>query len=150
MRAFARPDGSPLVNPDNIVFFGFDPLQPATEHWIYLLENGYKAFSQPTVQADPVGCVTQAIHWLGERVDVIFVHFDVDVIDSGQFPLANYPHYKGLSIDQSMAVLDQALNAPKVNSLPITEVNPNNDADGRMIQQIVDGVVHGMARRKLR
>jgi arginase family enzyme len=32
MRAFARPNGEPLVGPDNIVLFGFDPLQPATEH----------------------------------------------------------------------------------------------------------------------
>ena len=32
MRAFARPDGSPLINPENFVLFGFDPLQPATEH----------------------------------------------------------------------------------------------------------------------
>ena len=116
MRAFAGPHGRPLVHPDNIVLFGFDPLQPATEHWVYLLEHGYKAFTRPTVQQDPVGSATKAIAWLNERVDVIFVHFDVDVIDSGEFPLANYPHYNGLGIDQAMAALDEVLSVPKVKA----------------------------------
>ena len=150
MRAFAMPDGRPLIDPDNVVLFGFDPLQPATEHWVYLLEHGYKAFTRPTVQQDPVGCARKAIAWLSERVDMIFVHFDVDVIDSGEFPLANYPHYNGLGVDQAMAVLDEVLSVPKVKSLTITEVNPNNDSDGTMVQRIADGVVHGMARRQLR
>lgn len=150
MRAFARADGTPLINPENIVLFGFDPLQPATEHWVYLLENGYKAFTRPTVQSDPGRCTKEALAWLSERVDVIFVHFDVDVIDSGEFPLANYPHYNGIGIDEAMTVLDQTLSAPKVKSLTITEVNPNNDPDGVMVQRIVDGVIHGMSRRKLR
>ena len=149
MRVFATPDGSPLITPQNIVLFGFDPLQPATEHWSFLLEKGFKAFTQPTVQHNPVESTKEAISWLNERVDVIFVHFDVDVIDSGQFPLANYPHYNGLGIDQAMAVLDQVLSSPKVKSLTITEVNPNNDPAGVMVQRIVDGVVHGMARRQL-
>jgi arginase len=149
MRAFARPDSSPLITPNNIVLFGFDPLQPATEHWSFLLEKGFKAFTQPTVQRSPVVSAKEAIAWLNERVDVIFVHFDVDVIDSGQFPLANYPHYNGLGIDQAMAVLDQVLSTPEVKSLTITEVNPNNDPNGRMVQRIVEGVVHGMARRQL-
>lgn len=150
MRAFSRPDGKPLINPDNIVLFGFDPLQPSPEHWTYLLENQYNAFTRPTVQANSVGCAKDAVAWLSERVDVIFVHFDVDVIDSGEFPLANYPHYNGLGIDQAMAVLDQVLSAPKVRSLTVTEVNPNNDVDGIMVKRVVDGIVHGMTRRKLR
>lgn len=150
MRAFARPDGSPLIDPQNIVLFGFDPLQPSAEHWTYLLENGFKAFTQPTVQSDPIGCAKAALAWLSQMVDTIFVHFDVDVIDSGQFPLANYPHYNGLGIDQAMSVLDQVLSAPNVRSLTITEVNPNNDPDGAMVRRVVDGVVHGMTRRKLR
>lgn len=117
---------------------------------MYLLEHGYKAFTRPKVQGNPIACAREAITWLSERVDLIFVHFDVDVIDSGEFPLANYPHYNGLGIDEAMAVLDEVLSVPKVKSLTITEVNPNNDSDGTMVTRIVDGVVHGMARRQLR
>ena len=102
------------------------------------------------MQLDPVRRVTEAVAWLSERVDAIFVHFDVNVIDRGLFPLANYPQCNGLEIDQAMAILDQALSSSKVKSLTITEVNPNNDPDdGRMVQRIVDGVVDGMKRRKL-
>ena len=33
MHPFAREDGRPLVDPSNVVLFGFDPLQPSHEHW---------------------------------------------------------------------------------------------------------------------
>lgn len=82
MREFARPNGRPLVNPENVVLFGFDPLQPAVEHWVHLLENGYKAFTRPTVRSDSIRCAKEAMAWLREKVDVVYVHFDVDVIDS--------------------------------------------------------------------
>ena len=147
MKAFSRPDGSPLITPNNIVLFGFDPLQPAVEHWVYLLEKGFKAFTRPTVRTDPVGCAKKALAWLREMVDVVYVHFDVDVIDSGEFPLANYPHYAGLAVTETMNVLHEVLASDIVRGLTLTEINPNNDPDGRMVRTIVDGVVEGMKRR---
>ena len=148
MKRFARVDGSPLITASNIVLFGFDPLQPATEHWVYLLENGFKAFTRPTVRQSPVRCAKEALKWLKERVDVIYVHFDVDVIDSGLYPLANYPHYAGLDFEEAMTVLHEALKCDIVHGLTLTEVNPNNDPDGTMVQRLVDGVVKGMAQRR--
>jgi arginase len=147
MSQFRSPDGSPLVNPDNIVLFGFDPLQPATEHWIYLVENQFKVFTRPTVRSDPAGYAKKALEWLSARADIIYVHFDVDVIDSGEFPLANYPHYAGLMFDEAMAALKVFLGNEKVKGLTVTEVNPNNDPSGQMVQRLVDGIVDAMDGR---
>ena len=149
MKAFAHTNGKPLITPDNIVLFGFDPLQPATEHWVYLLENRFKAYTRPTVQSDPVRYAKEALSWLDARVDIVYVHFDVDVIDSGEFPLANYPHYAGLSVGQAMAALEEVLRSKKVQGLTITEINPNNDPLGIMVNQVVEGVVQGMKYRKI-
>ena len=147
MREFARPTGKPLIDPDNIVMFGFDPLQLSPEHWIYLLEHQFKAYSRPTVQKDPVQCMKAALEWLRQRVDVVIVHFDIDVVDSGEFPLANYPHYAGLTAEQAFAALEEALGCEQVRGLIVTEINPNNDPDGQMVERVVDAIVRGMSRR---
>ena len=148
MREFTRPDGkSSLIDPENVVLFGFDPLQPATEHWVYLLENGFKAFTRPTVQRDSHRCMREALGWLSDRVDVIYLHFDVDVIDCGEFPLANYPHYAGVDVGKILSVFEEALACEKVGGLTVTEINPNNDPDGLMVSQVVDSIASGIKRR---
>jgi arginase len=147
MAQFRSPDGSPLVDPDNIVLFGFDPLQPSTEHWIYLVENQFKVYTRPTVRSDPASYAKKALEWLSARVDIIYVHFDVDVIDSGEFPLANYPHYAGLMFDEAMAALKVFLASDRVKGLTVTEVNPNNDPSGQMVERLVDGIVDAMDGR---
>ena len=148
MKTFSHPDGSTLVTPENVVLFGFDPLQPATEHWVYLLENGFKCFTRPTVKRDPTECARKALQWLEDRVDAILLHFDVDVIDSGVFPLANYPHYAGLVFEEAMAAVDTFLQSEKVLGIVITEVNPNNDPSGVMVIQLVDALVSSLAVRR--
>jgi arginase len=147
MKAFAATDGSALVTPENIVLFGFDPLQPSPSHWTYLLENGFKAFARPSVAEDPARCARDALSWLEGRVDRIVVHFDVDVIDSGRYPLANYPHYAGLEAEAAFRALKLFLSSPKITSVIVTEVNPNNDPGGRMIRELVGVLVDGLERK---
>ena len=147
MKAFGHPDGSRFLTPENVGRFGFDPLQPATEHWVYLLENGFKCFTRPTVKTSPVECAEKAVKWLEERVDVIPLHFDVDVIDSGVFPLANYPHYAGLPFEGVMGATNIFLPSEKVRGLVVNEVNPNNDPTGIMVTKLVDGLVGALVAR---
>jgi arginase family enzyme len=143
----SRPDGTRLVGQSDVVLFGFDPLQPSPEHWVYLLENGFKAYPRPTVRKDPVAAADAALEWLESRRNNILLHLDVDVIDCGEFPLANYPHYAGLMAEEAFAALEVFLASPKVKALTITEVNPNNDPDGRMVGRLVEAVVRGIQKR---
>lgn len=140
---FSRSDESPSVNRESIVLFGSDSPQPATEHWTYLLENGFKAYTRPIVQADPIACAMETLAWLDKGVDKIFLHFDVDVIDSGRFPLADYPHYAGLNVKQAMDVLKVFLGDERVMGYVVTEINVNNDLDGEMVRSLVEGIVEG-------
>jgi arginase len=147
MKLFSKPDGTPLVDPTNIVLFGFDPLQPSPEHFAFLLDNGYKCFSRPTVRRDPVAAAKSALAWLKERCDVIVLHFDVDVIDSAEFPLANYPHYAGLHQAETWKVLKVFLAEDDVKAMIVTEVNPNNDPEGWMVTELVGGITQGFKER---
>lgn len=148
MKRFTANDGRPVSTAANTVLFGFDPLQPSNEHWVYMLEQGFKAFTRPTVKRDPTGCARAALEWLESRVDHIVLHFDVDVIDSAEFPLANFPHYAGLEADQAFEALNVFLASPNVSGLIITQVNPNNDPDGIMAQKLVDAITEGFSKRK--
>lgn len=151
MRTFSRMNGdgnaAPLVNKDNIVLFGFDPAELKLLHWLYLLENGYKAFGAPTVRKDPVETARKAMEWLEERCDKVFVHFDVDAISSAMFPLGNFPHYNGLTFEEAMAALEVFVKSEKLVGLVVTEVNPNNDGSGNMVGELVDGVVEAFRLR---
>ena len=140
-------DGSALVTADKVVLFGFDPLQPAPEHWVYLLENGFKCFTRPTVARSPVECASKALEYLNEKVDAVLLHFDVDVIDSGVFPLANYPHYAGLEFEQAIAAIEIFLVHEKVKGVVITEVNPGNDASGEMVRRLVLSLASSIQQR---
>jgi arginase len=141
------PGGAALVNERNIVLFGFQPEELRTEHWTFLLEGGFKAFTRPAVSKDPAGKAREALQWLGDRVDAILLHFDVDVIDSGKFPLGNYPHYAGLMFEEAMAALGVFVGSEKLVGMVLTEVNPNNDPSGEMVGMLVDGVVGAFAGR---
>lgn len=78
----------------------------------------------------------------------IHADFATNLCTGGEFPLANYPHYAGLSFTEAMDVLQEVLDNDIVRGLTLTEVNPNNDPDRTMVQRLVDGVVQGMARRR--
>jgi arginase len=149
-KAFAKPDGTPLVDASNIVLFGQDPLQPSVEHWVYLCEHQFKCFFRPTVAANPIATARSALDYLAKQgCDLIFVHFDVDVIDSGEFPLGNYPHYAGLQFEQAAKALEIFLSeAGTLLGLTVTEVNPNNDPCGDMVTRLVDTIVSGLNRRR--
>jgi arginase family enzyme len=148
MKSFAKPDGSPLVTNENVVLFGLDPNQPGADHWAFLAEGGFKVFSRPTVSRNPKEAALKALTWLESNVDKIVVHFDLDVIDSGKFPIGNYPHYAGLEFKEAMTALRVFVGSGKLLALVVTEVNPNNDPSGRMLEMLVDGIVKAFSGRQ--
>jgi arginase family enzyme len=81
---------------------------------------------------------------LEDRCEIILLHFNVDVIDSGTFPLANYPIPGGLSFEQAMAALEDFLMREQLYAVFVTGANPLNDPDGKMVEKLVDGIVEAI------
>jgi arginase len=78
----------------------------------------------------------------------VVVHFDVDVVDSGDLPLANFPHFgQGLTLAEALACLEVFCGGAKLGGLVVTEVNPDHDPDGRQVSRLVDGLVAALTRR---
>ena len=73
------------------------------------------------------------------------VYFDVDVLHTGLFPLANFPHFAGLALDQVRVCLNEFTRGEKFGGLVITEVNPDHDPAGRLVRTLAGAVAKALA-----
>jgi arginase len=134
----------PLLPEDRIVLFGFHPyeIEPAESR---MLEASAMAKYPVTSMDDrPVEVAAQARAQLEARARAIAVHFDVDVMDSAEIPLADWPHYDALSFGDAMRCLSVFVGTPKLAALVVTEINPDHDPDGLLVGQFVDAFAGAM------
>jgi arginase len=139
---------SPLLRPDQVVLFGFDPAELDTSQWTELVSRHLYAAPAPAVRADPAGQARAARAYLERRTDTYLVHLDVDVLHTGLFPLANFPHFAGLTLEEVSAGLGEFTGSEKFGGLVITEVNPDHDPDGHLIGRLARVVTRALAPRQ--
>ncbi len=106
----------PLLPQERIVLFGFQPYEIEPEE-------------------------SRALE---ERARAVAVHFDVDVMDSAEVPLADWPHYDALSFGDAMHCLSVFVGSPKLAALVVTEINPDNDPDDLLVRQFIDAFAAAM------
>ena len=149
MDQFSRPSGEPVCDGSNTVFFGTNMSLPGNkpEHFKYLFDHNYKVVSSASVAREPEQRAREALEHLEEKVDIIFVHLDVDAIDPGLFPLANIPNFTGVKFEEMMRALKVFLDSPKVEGLAIAEVNPDHDPGLHMVERLTDEVVSMLKAR---
>jgi arginase len=99
------------------------------------------------VAADPVASATEALTLIGGTP--YLVHFDVDVIDFADLPLAeNTTRNAGLPFETVMRALDVLLAGDGLAALTVTELNPHHgEADGSTVTTFVDRLVGSFATR---
>jgi arginase len=135
---------SPMLADDHVVLFGFDPGELDTGQWATLTSRHLYAVPAPLVRADPSGQAAQALSYLENRVDSVLIHLDVDVLDTGAFPLANFPHFAGLTLPEVATCLQVFCASPRFAGLVLTEVNPDHDPEGLLISQLLDVLVKAL------
>ncbi len=90
------------------------------------------------VRDDPKAAARQALDKLERHAKRILLHVDVDVIDSTDVPLGDFPHFNaGLSFDDAMTCLKVFLATPSLAAFVITEINPDDDPDGTLVRRFV-------------
>jgi arginase len=135
----------PLLRPGQVVLFGFDPAELDTGEWTELVSRHLYAAPAPAVRADPAGEAQRARGYLDRRSVSYLVHFDVDVLHTGLFPLANYPHFAGLTLAEVSACLNEFADGERFGGLVITEVNPDHDPSGELLRALTARVVRALA-----
>jgi arginase len=128
----------PLLTPDRIALFGFQPYEVEPRELLLLKESAIPQYPVTSLDDRPVEFAAEARARVEERAQAVAVHFDVDVMDSAEIPLANWPHYGALSFGDAMRCLSIFVGSPKLAALVVTEINPDHDPDGLLVRQFVD------------
>jgi arginase len=126
----------PLLSPAQVHLVGFDP-NSATERERNTVQQREIATSiLAEVTKSPVKCAEAVLFQWAAKFERFLVHFDVDVIDYNELPLAeNYSKNKGLLYHHAMELLEVWLQSPKFGGLTVTEINPDHGAeDGSTLQ----------------
>ena len=135
----------PLLPPGQAQLDAIDPAELDTAQWTELASRHPYAAPAPAVRADPAGQARRARAYLERRTGAYLVHLDVDVLHTGLFPLANFPHFAGLTLDQARAALTEFTSGEKFGGLVITEVNPDHDPDGELLRTLAKVVTGALA-----
>src|SRR5215470_7734717 len=95
---------APLLEPARLAILAADPRETTDEGRDFLAGAGVDLQEAPVFIADPVAAAKHAVAVVTAAADRYLVHFDIDVVDSGDLPLGNYPHYgSGVSLDAALA-----------------------------------------------
>jgi arginase len=133
---------SPLLAPERIALLGLAPVTPPEQAVID--ELGLPVVPLDRTVADPAGAAREALEALAGCAEVV-VHFDVDVLDFLDAPLAeNADRAAGLPLSAAAAILDELLLDPRTRALTVTEFNPHHgDAatTARLVQALAGALV---------
>jgi arginase len=127
----------PLVREPDVALFGFERLDRPEEQ--YLVASPLRRHA--SLEVSTVGAAAAARLAL-ERVHAakheFILHFDVDVINSEEFPWTNFPGSGGLSLNEVRDALRVFVSQPNLAALVVAGYNPDLDADGQGARKLID------------
>ena len=139
---FAGIAGAPLLAPERIAFLGLAPVTPPEQAVIDDL--GLPVVPLDRTVADPAGAAREALEALEACAEIV-VHFDVDVLDFLDAPLAeNTDRAPGLPLSAAGTILEELFLNPRTRALTVTEFNPHHgDAatTSRLAQTVAGALV---------
>ena len=127
----------PLVREPDVALFGFERLDAPEMQ--YLVASPLRR--HPSLEVSTLGGAVAAGLAL-ERVHAakheFILHFDVDVINSDEFPWTNYPGIGGLSLAETRDALRVFAAQPNLAAFVVAGYNPELDVEGAGARQLID------------
>jgi arginase len=131
----------PILREENVVLFGFDPSSgfvdpPEIE---FLKSSPITQFSIEMIRKVGIeSAAKQALKGLKQKVDKIFIHFDVDFINGIEMPARDLLHPDGLTFNDAEKALKIFAESEGFLGMELTEFNPTKDVDHRIAARLVD------------
>jgi arginase len=127
----------PLVREPDIALFGFERLDaPEMQQLVASPLRRHPALEVSTVGgAVAAGLALERVHAAKHE---FVLHFDVDVINSDEFPWTNYPGTGGLSLAETRDALRIFAAQPNLAAFVVAGYNPELDADGAGARKLID------------
>ncbi|MEU5553750.1 arginase family protein [Micromonospora sp. NPDC047793] len=127
----------PLLTPDRVVVYG-DSLPPGDHEYDLVAELGITYVPADEVHADPLAAGRRACAAAEAAAESFVVHFDVDVLDFVETPLADVPEPTGLTLAEASTTLATLVRSPRFAGLAVTEINPDHLPDGAVLTRFVE------------
>jgi arginase len=143
---------TPLLDPQHVVFFGQSAVsvRPAEDprdiEGVVFAKHAFRSYPYEVV----TGRAPEAARAARKAVELdhrpFLVHFDVDVLDFLDCPLADQPEDRGLLLDEAMACLAVFAASSRFGGVVITEINPDHaDDEGAAVQRLAEGIAEALA-----
>ena len=118
----------PLLEADQVAWLGVEPTMATEWEREQARRLGLRVTSSEALAADPAAAASDALGYL--PAGPLAVHFDVDVLDFTDAPLAEDTDGRntGPSLDQAGEALLVAAHDPRLRALSIGELNPTRSA----------------------
>jgi arginase len=136
----------PLLPADRVVAFGYNPGALDEPEQAVLAQQAVLRYPVDAVAGRATDQAREALGQLEGRAGRLVVHFDVDVIDTTEFPLADWPQRGGLTFADAMACLNVFVASPACAALVITEINPDRaPAEHEAATALVAGIADALS-----
>jgi arginase len=138
----------PLMRDEDVVAFGFRDAEQQREYGSQDIQaTGIHTFDLDKVRA--LGVVTAAGQAIGEprrnKLDGLWIHLDVDVLDDDIMPAVDYRLAGGLQWDELSKLLKTIISSGEAVGMNIGIFNPRLDKDGSIARQLVKTLIQGLA-----
>ncbi len=138
---------TPMLQARQVMYFGQGAVSvrpsedPRDLEGVVFSKYAFRSYPLEVVAGRAAAAATDARRDI-EMDDAPFIaHFDVDVLDFLDCPLADQPEDRGLPLDEAMESLRVFAGSPRFGGLVLTEINPDHaDAEGATMRRFVEGI----------
>jgi arginase len=136
----------PLVREPDVALLGFERLDPPEEQYLVASPlRRHASLEVSTVGAAAAGRL--ALERVHAAKHEFILHFDVDVINSEEFPWTNFPGAGGLSLNEVRDALHVFASQPNLAAFVVAGYNPDLDPDGNGARKLIDLLADVLAVR---
>jgi arginase len=143
---------TPMLELEGVVFFGQSAVSvrpsedPRDAEGVVFARHGFRSYPYEVV----TGRATEAAIDARAAIELddapFLVHFDVDVLDFLDCPLADQPEDRGLLLAEAVECLRVFAGSPRFGGLVVTEINPDHgDQAGVAVGRLADGISQALA-----
>lgn len=140
----------PLMPEDKIVLFGYNPREINAPEQDILSRRRLLHYPLSDMQGGATQAAVEALKYLEGQAKRFVVHFDVDVIDFTDFPIADVPQFsQGLMFRDAMACLAVFASSPNFSGLTVTEFNPDHaDEESTLAVTFIEGLAQALVGKE--
>ena len=130
----------PMVAAGDAVLLGHrtDDLDVGAAAELARLPTELRRIDGPTLAGDPAAAGRQAAAWLAGTGRGVWLHLDLDVLDSAALPAVTYPQPGGVDWEQLVAALEPMARSPRLLGVSVADFRPDLDPTGTLATRVVD------------